>query len=166
MVNISSFLQSKKWRLHKSGYPKVSITKLRTLWSITRPVCDVSQCSVVMVIVFQVRCWAEPRDKTWVMVTRGHTLPPSSSSPPPWQRSVSTRHTAVQVTDKVNIIMRCSAYSVSINIWCGDTWLESLKYPHRKRDHPPLGLHNIVKLRQGSGKDRQGMAVKAKGLKA
>ena len=25
---------------------------------------------------------------------------------------------------------------------------------------------NIVKLRQGSGKDRQGMAVKAKGLKA
>ena len=25
---------------------------------------------------------------------------------------------------------------------------------------------NIVKLRQGSGKDRQGMAVKVKGLKA
>ena len=28
---------------------------------------------------------------------------------------------------------------------------------------PPV---HIVKLRQGSGKDRQGMAVKAKGLKA
>ena len=27
-------------------------------------------------------------------------------------------------------------------------------------------MENIVKLRQGSGKDRQGMAVKAKGLKA
>ena len=27
-------------------------------------------------------------------------------------------------------------------------------------------IFNIVKLRQGSGKDRQGMAVKAKGLKA
>ena len=27
-------------------------------------------------------------------------------------------------------------------------------------------MHTIVKLRQGSGKDRQGMAVKAKGLKA
>ena len=26
--------------------------------------------------------------------------------------------------------------------------------------------YNIVKLRQGSGKDRQGMALKAKGLKA
>ena len=30
---------------------------------------------------------------------------------------------------------------------------------------PKLGKY-IVKLRQGSGKDRQGMAVKAKGLKA
>ena len=29
-----------------------------------------------------------------------------------------------------------------------------------------LGQFSIVKLRQGSGKDRQGMAVKAKGLKA
>ena len=29
-----------------------------------------------------------------------------------------------------------------------------------------LDLTNIVKLRQGSGKDRQGMAPKAKGLKA
>ena len=27
-------------------------------------------------------------------------------------------------------------------------------------------INTIVKLRQGSGKDRQGMAVKAKGLKA
>ena len=27
-------------------------------------------------------------------------------------------------------------------------------------------VNKIVKLRQGSGKDRQGMAVKAKGLKA
>ena len=33
----------------------------------------------------------------------------------------------------------------------------------------PLALYcafAVVKLRQGSGKDRQGMAVKAKGLKA
>ena len=29
-----------------------------------------------------------------------------------------------------------------------------------------LVLFNIVKLRRGSGKDRQGMAPKAKGLKA
>ena len=29
-----------------------------------------------------------------------------------------------------------------------------------------LSILKIVKLRQGSGKDRQGMAVKAKGLKA
>ena len=28
------------------------------------------------------------------------------------------------------------------------------------------GICNVVKLRQGSGKDRQGMALKAKGLKA
>ena len=28
------------------------------------------------------------------------------------------------------------------------------------------GHYNVVKLRQGSGKDRQGMALKAKGLKA
>ena len=34
-------------------------------------------------------------------------------------------------------------------------------------DHVFLaGQQKIVKLRQGSGKDRQGMAVKAKGLKA
>ena len=31
---------------------------------------------------------------------------------------------------------------------------------------PQGGLKIIVKLRQGSGKDRQGMALKAKGLKA
>ena len=31
---------------------------------------------------------------------------------------------------------------------------------------PDNALTIIVKLRQGSGKDRQGMAVKAKGLKA
>ena len=31
---------------------------------------------------------------------------------------------------------------------------------------PNGNIFNIVKLRQGSGKDRQGMAVKAKGLKA
>ena len=29
-----------------------------------------------------------------------------------------------------------------------------------------MQMLDIVKLRQGSGKDRQGMAVKAKGLKA
>ena len=29
-----------------------------------------------------------------------------------------------------------------------------------------IASHLIVKLRQGSGKDRQGMALKAKGLKA
>ena len=29
-----------------------------------------------------------------------------------------------------------------------------------------IALHKIVKLRRGSGKDRQGMAPKAKGLKA
>ena len=29
-----------------------------------------------------------------------------------------------------------------------------------------INLQIIVKLRQGSGKDRQGMALKAKGLKA
>ena len=29
-----------------------------------------------------------------------------------------------------------------------------------------ITVGNFVKLRQGSGKDRQGMAVKAKGLKA
>ena len=37
------------------------------------------------------------------------------------------------------------------------------------RSRPVLSLvcsFNVVKLRQGSGKDRQGTAVKAKGLKA
>ena len=48
-------------------------------------------------------------------------------------------------------------------------------YTGKKYIHSLYNLHtnsysvtviNIVKLRQGSGKDQQGMAVKAKGLKA
>ena len=35
-----------------------------------------------------------------------------------------------------------------------------------KFDNTSFVLSDIVKLRQGSGKDRQGMALKAKGLKA
>ena len=35
-----------------------------------------------------------------------------------------------------------------------------------KGDFIPQKQNSIVKLRQGSGKDRQGMALKAKGLKA
>ena len=34
------------------------------------------------------------------------------------------------------------------------------------QENSGLFVHIVVKLRQGSGKDRQGMAVKAKGLKA
>ena len=42
------------------------------------------------------------------------------------------------------------------NFWCDFSWLSS-QYTY---------CVIIVKLRQGSGKDRQGMALKAKGLKA
>ena len=38
-------------------------------------------------------------------------------------------------------------------------------FKHHEPNNPLKGIP-IVKLRQGSGKDRQGMAVKAKGLKA
>ena len=110
---LSSFLQSQS-----EGRIRVAIRKYRLQnWELY--VVSLDQCAMSHSIVLRLLCFRWDAElslvpEPWVMVTMGRTLPPSSSSPPPWQRSVSTRHTAVQVTDKVNIIMRCSAYSVSI----------------------------------------------------
>ena len=51
------------------------------------------------------------------------------------------------------------------SVKCFQCWKNTLKINIlKKSDNTQKNI--IVKLRQGSGKDRQGMAVKAKGLKA
>ena len=49
-------------------------------------------------------------------------------------------------------------------LWCGGVSKVILPQPRKKQLVLPDKV--FVKLRQGSGKDRQGTAVKAKGLKA
>ena len=82
------------------------------------------------------------------MVTNSLIVNPISSGGPhlPAKHYSNTQSPAVAV--RVLIKMK----------YCNNLQLDIIKY------FPHILMYNFVKLRQGSGKDRQGMTLKAKGL--